>query len=516
MSKKKAMLVVLDGWGHGRPDQSNAVHVANTPFVDSLYRDYPNAELTTHGATVGLPEGQMGNSEVGHIHLGAGRVIWQELPRISNAIADGSFFNNVAMKEAIGYALDKKVSVHVFGLVSKGGVHSHVEHGKAVLKAFSDAGVSKLFLHACTDGRDTDPHSGLNCIDEMTRFLASTSGRIASVCGRYYAMDRDKRWERTKRAYDLMVHGKGASVRDPAQGVRDSYARGVTDEFIEPIVVVDENERPLGTIQPDDVIVCFNFRTDRPRQIITALTQKDFPDHEMKRLPLYTLTMTGYDETFSNVKVMFHPQHVSRSFGEIISSQGLTQLRIAETEKYPHVTYFFSGGREEPFEGESRVLIPSPKVATYDLQPEMSAVPVTDAVVRETREHQPDFICLNFANADMVGHTGVFGAAVKAVETVDACLKRVVEAGLQHDYSMIVTADHGNADMLVNEDGSPHTAHTLNPVPVFLLSSGYRGSLRNGTLTDIAPTLLHLMGLDIPEVMTGKPLLDVHVLSQAG
>lgn len=501
------MLIILDGWGHGNRDHTDAVFSARTPFVDSLYKQYPNAELTTHSGTVGLPDGQMGNSEVGHIHLGAGRVIWQELPRVSRAIDDGSFFQNEVLLKAQAYAQEKNCAVHVMGLVSKGGVHSHIDHCKAVCKSMADAGIEKLYVHAFTDGRDTDPHSGLNCVSELHAFLEDKGGRIASVVGRYYSMDRDKRWDRTKKAYDLMVRAKAAPSNDPITAVKASYDEGITDEFIEPIVIADEDGEPIGKIADGDVVICFNFRTDRPRQIIRALSQEDFPDHQMRKLDLHMVAMTEYDSSFEGVNVIFEPENVAGSFGEYIASLGLAQLRIAETEKYPHVTYFFSGGREEPFERESRVMIPSPKVATYDQQPEMSAVEVKDALVGALNE-LPGFVCLNFANPDMVGHTGVFKAAVRACETVDACLKEVVEAATAKGYSLIVTADHGNADLLVMPDGSPHTAHTLNPVPVFVIADGVEGTLHDGTLTDIAPTLCDLMGLEVPQVMTGQVLTE--------
>lgn len=505
---KRAILVVIDGFGHGKRDHTDAVFAANTPFLDTLYRDYPNAELTTHGSSVGLPEGQMGNSEVGHIHLGAGRVIWQELPRITNAISDGSFFSNPVMNSALEHAKQYDRAVHVMGLVSDGGVHSHVDHCKAVCKAAADAGIRKLFVHAFTDGRDTDPHSGLRSITDLHRFLGGQGGKIATVVGRYYAMDRDKRWPRTRRAYDLLVRGIGSAFGDPMQGVQASYDAGITDEFIEPIVISDNAGKPLATIQNGDVIIFFNFRTDRPRQIIRALTQQDLPEHGMNKLLLRVVTMTEYDTTFKGIDVMFPPQQVNSSFGEYISGLGLTQLRIAETEKYPHVTYFFSCGREEPFPGERRILIPSPKVATYDLQPEMSAHEVTAAVIREIKSDPPDFICLNFANADMVGHTGVFSATVKACETVDTCLKEIVATALEQGYSLVITSDHGNADLKINPDGSPHTAHTLNPVPVFVISTGNNSPLQNGTLIDIAPTLCSLLDLETPSVMTGRTLTE--------
>lgn len=508
MNAKRVLLVILDGWGHGPDPERSAIAQANTPFVDSLYPNYPNSELITFGEEVGLPEGQMGNSEVGHMNIGAGRVVYQDLARINKAIREGELQRNSTLLSALHYARDNNRAVHFMGLVSDGGVHSHIRHLKALCDIVEKEGCPRTFIHAFTDGRDTDPKSGAGFLRELLDHIADKPVRLASVIGRYYAMDRDKRWERTKLAYDLIVHGKGEATHDVPATLRKRYAADETDEFLHPIVVTQPDGAPVATLQEDDVLICFNFRNDRPRQISEVLTQRDFPEQGMKKLDVRYLTMTRYDKEYQNVDILFQKQDVSNTLGELLAKAGKTQVRIAETEKYPHVTYFFNGGREVAFEGEKRILIPSPKVATYDLQPQMSAFEVTDAIVREIEEDEPDFICLNYANADMVGHTGVFEAAVKAAEAVDTCLKRLIETALAHDYEAIVIADHGNSDYMINDDGSPNTAHTMNPVPCFYISR-HPGSARikNGKLGDIAPTILTLLGMDIPPQMDGEVLI---------
>jgi len=509
MEKKRVLLVILDGWGHGPNPKVSAIAQAHTPFVDSLYKKYPNAELTTYGEQVGLPEGQMGNSEVGHLNIGAGRIVYQELARINKAIREKELHQNPELLKALKHAKENGRPLHLFGLVSDGGVHSHSRHLMALCDIAEAYGLEKVYIHAFTDGRDTDPKSGEGFIREVLEHIDGTHARLASVIGRYYAMDRDKRWERTRLAYNLLVRGEGEASTDILKTIRERYEQGETDEFLKPIVAAGSGGRPLATIQEGDTAICFNFRTDRPRQITTVLTQKDMPEHGMKTLGLYYVTMTRYDESYQGMHVLFTKDDVSNTLGEVLSKAGKTQVRIAETEKYPHVTFFFSGGREAAFEGERRLLIPSPKVATYDLKPEMSAYEVTDAIVEDIGKNQPDFICLNYANTDMVGHTGVFEAAMKAAETVDACLKRLIETALQHNYQAIVIADHGNSDYMVNDDGSPNTAHTMNPVPIFYISSHPEGSrIRGGKLGDIAPTILTLFGLDIPKEMDGEVLVS--------
>ena len=508
MEQKRAMLVIMDGWGLGRVPSADAIRQANAPFVSSLYGSYPNTTLVTCGEDVGLPDGQMGNSEVGHLNLGAGRIVYQELQRIHVAIRSGEFARSEAVKSAIEYARTQDKALHLIGLVSDGGVHSHTEHLKAITSICREAGLDKVFIHAFTDGRDTDPKSGLNYLEGLQDHLDRSCGRIASITGRYYAMDRDKRWERVKLAYDAMVHGIGTPVSDPISAVRASYEAGVTDEFIKPLIVTDADGLPVARIADGDAVICFNFRTDRCREITEVLTQRDMPEFGMRALTLDYTTMTEYDKTYRNVKVIFRNDNLTMTLGEVIARAGLQQIRIAETEKYPHVTFFFSGGREAPFEGERRIMAPSPKVATYDLQPEMSAQELTDAIVPEIEARSAHFICLNYANADMVGHTGDFQAAIKAVETVDRCVQRVVEAGLKAGYTIFLTADHGNADFMINEDGSPNTAHTLNPVPLFVIDRDWKGGLTPGKLGDIAPSILHMMGLPVPEEMTGRILLN--------
>ena len=508
MSQRKVILVIMDGWGLGKVASADAIQHARTPFTSSLYRKYPNTTLVTCGEAVGLPDGQMGNSEVGHLNLGAGKIVYQELQRINVAVKDGSFARNEGLLTAIRYAVKNQKPLHLLGLVSNGGVHSHIDHLKAIIDVCKAEGQSEVYVHAFTDGRDCDPKSGLGFITELQAHLNANVGQIATVSGRYYAMDRDKRWERIKLAYDALVNGIGEKATDAIAAVENSYNNNITDEFIKPTVVLNEGQQPLATIKDGDVAICFNFRTDRCREITQVLTQTDFPDLSMKKLLLHYTTMTEYDKTYKDVHIIFDNDNLNNTLGEILQQHGLKQIRIAETEKYPHVSFFFSGGREEPFTGEKRIMIPSPKVATYDLQPEMSANEVTDAIVPEIESKSADFICLNYANADMVGHTGVWSAAIKAVETVDHCVERVVTAALANDYCVFLTADHGNSDFMINPDGSPNTAHTLNPVPLFVIDKEWKGKLHPGKLGDIAPTILTMMKLPIPKEMTGKILIE--------
>ena len=496
----------MDGWGEGPKTRANAIYNAHTPFVDSLYRDYPHSSLFTSGENVGLPDGQMGNSEVGHLNIGAGRIVYQDLAKINIAVREKTFHKEKAITDAFDHAIRNNKKVHLIGLISDGGVHSHINHLKALCDVAKEKSFSRVFIHCFTDGRDTDPHGAAGYIADLENYLKNSSGKIASVIGRYYAMDRDKRWERVKFAYDLLVKGEGKKFKSAAEGIQDSYSEKVTDEFIKPVVIVDEADHPLAMIEEGDVVICFNFRTDRCREITTVLTQKDFHEYGMHRMNLYYVTMTNYDDTFQNVHVVYDKDNLRNTIGEVLSKNGKSQIRIAETEKYPHVTFFFSGGREAPYPGEQRIMVPSPKVATYDLKPEMSAIEVTDSIVAELEKAATDFVCLNFANPDMVGHTGVYDAIVKAVETTDECVKRVVEAGLKHGYTFLITADHGNADYVINEDGTPNTAHTTNPVPLFLVGSTYK-AIATGRLCDIAPTILKIMGLEIPKEMTGNVLV---------
>lgn len=494
----------MDGWGHGQNPKVSAIAQAKTPFVSSLYKKYPNAELITHGESVGLPDGQMGNSEVGHLNIGAGRIVYQELLRINKAIENKILHNNKTLIDAFDYAKKNSKPVHLIGLVSDGGVHSHINHLKALCDIAKEKGLKDIFIHAFTDGRDCDPKSGKGFISDLENHLKNSVGKIASVCGRYYAMDRDKRWQRIKLAYDLLVSGKGIETNDFLEAILKSYDEGVTDEFIKPIVV----KNSFSPIKKDDVVICFNFRTDRCRQITRVLTQDDMSEFGMKKMDLHYVTMTIYDNSFVGVKNIFDNADLSMTLGEVLEKNNKKQIRIAETEKYPHVTFFFSGGREKEFSGEKRIMIPSPKVATYDLQPEMSAYQVKDAIVVELKKQETDFVCLNFANADMVGHTGFFSAAVKAVETVDDCVNEVVETGLQNGYTILLTADHGNADYMINEDGSPNTAHTKNLVPLFLIGNDFKNiKLKKGKLADIAPTILKIMEIEIPKQMTGEVLV---------
>ena len=505
MKDKKVILIIMDGWGLGKVQKSDAIRHSKTPFVSSLYSNYPHTTLITCGEDVGLPEGQMGNSEVGHLNLGAGRIVYQELQRINVAIKTGELAGNETLLKAIRYAKENERPLHLIGLVSDGGVHSHLNHVKALTSLCSAEGVTNVLIHAFTDGRDTDPKSGLGFLTDLQQHLDKTVGKIASVTGRYYAMDRDKRWERVKLAYDALVNGIGENSDDILNAVKRSYEAGVTDEFIKPII---NKTLPNVKIEKDDAVICFNFRTDRCREITEVLTQTDMPEFGMKKLQLHYTTMTQYDQKFKNVNIIFDNDDLKNTLGEILAQNHKTQIRIAETEKYPHVSFFFSGGREVPFEGEKRIMIQSPKVATYDLQPEMSAPGVTDAIVAEINNRSADFICLNFANADMVGHTGVWEAIIKAVETVDTCVEKVVTAALQNDYTVFLTADHGNADYAVNEDGTPNTAHTLNLVPLFLIDNNWKGNIKPGKLGDIAPTILTLMDLPVPKEMTGNILID--------
>jgi 2,3-bisphosphoglycerate-independent phosphoglycerate mutase len=503
---KKLALIILDGWGYGRNDKSNAIVAANTPFFDSMITQYPNSKLEASGLAVGLPEGQMGNSEVGHMNLGAGRVVYQELGRINKAVIDNEFVQNEALVEAFNYAKQNNKDVHFIGLVSDGGVHAHINHLKGLTDATNSLGLEKVFIHAFLDGRDTDPNSGLQFISELEQHINGTPVKLASAIGRYYAMDRDNRWERVKKAYDLMVNGEGEASQNILASIQKSYDEGVTDEFILPIVRVDSDGKPVAVIKEGDVVICFNFRTDRGREISLALTQKPFPEYNMHPLNVHYVTMTSYDETFKNVKVVFRKDDLTKTLGEVLEGAEKNQIRIAETEKYPHVTFFFSGGREKEFINEKRLLIPSPKVATYDLQPEMSAEGIRDAIIPELEAEWPDFVCLNFANTDMVGHTGVFSAVVKAAETADACTKAVVETGIKHGYSFIIIADHGNADYMINDDGSPNTAHTTNLVPCIVIDSDVK-QVKDGKLGDIAPTILQILGVPIPAEMTGNVLV---------
>lgn len=513
MSQKRAILIIMDGWGLGKVASADAIQNANVPFFRSLFGKYPHTTLTTFGELVGLPEGQMGNSEVGHLNLGAGRIVYQELQRINVAIKTNELATNPVLLGTIDVAKKKDKPLHLIGLVSNGGVHSHINHIKALIDICKANQLTNVYIHAFTDGRDCDPKSGLGFIKELEEHLTATGvGKIATVDGRYYAMDRDKRWERVALAYNAMVKAEGPKAKSAAQAVADSYAEDITDEFIKPTVIVDEAGNPVATIKEGDSVLCFNFRTDRCREITDVLTQHDYPDFGMYKMTLDYTTMTVYDQKFVGVKAIFENDDLTNTIGEIIEQNGLKQIRIAETEKYPHVTFFFSGGREVPFIGESRILKPSPKVATYDLQPEMSANDLTIALLPEIHNKTADFICLNFANTDMVGHTGVFAAAVKAAETVDHCVQQIVEEALKQDYVVFLTADHGNSDYLINEDGSPNTAHTMNPVPLFIIDKNWKGDIKEGKLGDIAPTILTFMKLPIPKEMTGDILVDTQSL----
>lgn len=506
---KKVALIILDGWGIGDGSKSDAIANANTPFVDSLYKKYPYSKLLTSGEEVGLPDGQMGNSEVGHLNIGAGRIVYQDLALINKAVREKTIDKHPVLLKAFDYAKQNNKAVHFIGLVSEGGVHSSQAHLHHLCDMAAKHNLENVFIHAFTDGRDTDPKSGLEYLTNLQNHIDKTkegSIKIASVIGRYYAMDRDKRWERVKLAYDLLVEGKGEKTTTILKAIENSYANNITDEFIKPIVNTDEKGNPLGMIKKDDVVICFNFRTDRCREITQVLTQQNMPDFEMHTLPLYYVTLTNYDNTFKNVHVVYDKENLSLTLGEVLEKNNKTQIRIAETEKYPHVTFFFSGGREKEFNGEKRIMVASPKVATYDLQPEMSAIELTNAILPEIEKETSDFICLNFANADMVGHTGDYNAVIKAVETVDACTQKIVELGIKHNYSFIIIADHGNSDFMINPDGSPNTAHTTNPVPCILIDTDYK-KIKNGRLADVAPTILKLLGVEQPKEMTGEVLI---------
>lgn len=498
---KKLLLVILDGWGIAKNPKASAIDQAKTPFIDSLYLKYPHSKLVTYGLEVGLPEGQMGNSEVGHMNIGAGRVVYQDFTRINLAVEQKTLDKEKTLLDALAYAKKNNKKVHLMGLISDGGVHSHLDHAKALCDICKNNGVENVFIHAFMDGRDTDPKAGKSYLADLENHIKISTGKIATIIGRYYAMDRDNRWERVKLAYDLMVKGVGKSANSAQNAMQDSYNENMTDEFTNP-VVIDKN----GLIETNDVVISFNYRTDRGREISLALTQKDFPEYDMKALDLYYVTMTNYDATFKNTKVIFDKDNLENTLGEVIAKAGKKQIRIAETEKYPHVTFFFSGGREKEFEGEKRLLCPSPKVATYDLQPEMSAMDIKNAIIPELNSKSADFICLNFANADMVGHTGNFNAAVLACEATDSATNQVVTAAIENDYSVIIIADHGNSDVMINEDGSPNTAHTTNLVPCILIDKDFK-VIKDGKLGDLAPTILKIIDINAPIEMTGKVLV---------
>lgn len=506
MTKQKVVLMILDGWGKGNGQKADVISNAKTPNYDKFIKNFPNSELLTDGENVGLPKGQMGNSEVGHLNIGAGRVVYQDLVKINKEIESGKFFQNPVLLKAFKYAKENDKQVHLLGLVSNGGVHSTEDHLLAIVKLSDDLGLKKTFIHALTDGRDTDPKSGIGFLKKITDALENSNVKLASLVGRYYTMDRDKRWERVKKGYDLMLEGIGKKSTDILKSMQESYDNDITDEFIEPIVMTDKDGNPVTKIQSGDVVICFNFRTDRLRQITTVLTQKDMPEHGMKTLDLEYFTITRYDESFKGINVIYEKDNLNKTLGEVIAKNGLSQLRIAETEKYAHVSFFFSGGREEKFENETRILIPSQKVATYDLKPEMSAPEVKKALMAEIEKNIHNLIVVNFANCDMVGHTGVYDAIVKAVETVDTAMGEVVELAIKNDYQILIIADHGNADNALNDDGTPNTAHSLNPVPCILINSEYK-KIENGVLADVAPTILKMMNLAIPSEMTGKILV---------
>lgn len=502
---KKVILMILDGWGTSPDPRVSAIDNAKTPFIDSLYTKYPNASLRTDGLNVGLPEGQMGNSEVGHMNLGAGRIVYQELTRINLAIKNNTLKDEKELIDAFSYAKTNNKNVHFLGLVSDGGVHSHIDHLKGLLSAAKDNDLENVFVHAFTDGRDVDPKSGASHIEALQKHMNTTTGKLATVTGRYFAMDRDNRWERVKLAYNAVVNNVGEMTNDVIATINKNYENDVTDEFIKPLIIT-ENEKPVAKIEENDVVIFFNFRTDRGRELTNMLSQNDFPEQETKKLDLYFVTMTNYDDSFENIKIIYNKNNITNTIGEVLANAGKKQIRIAETEKYPHVTFFFSGGREEPFEGESRILKNSPKVPTYDLKPEMSAYELKDALVEDLKKGEADFVCLNFANGDMVGHTGVMQAAIKACEAVDICAKEVIETGLENGYATLLIADHGNCETMMNPDGSPHTAHTTNPVPVILIDNDIK-SINDGVLGDVAPTILKMIGIDQPEAMTCKPLV---------
>ena len=503
---KKVILLILDGWGVTQDPSVSAIFNAKTPFINSLYDLYPSSELRTDGEHVGLPEGQMGNSEVGHMNLGAGRIVYQNLAKINIAVREGKLAKETELIKAFNYAKENNKNVHLLGLISDGGIHSHINHAKGLLDAAHKNNVNNVYLHAFTDGRDCDPKSGKYFIKDIEEHMKNTTGELATITGRYYSMDRDNRWERVKLTYDALVEGIGEKSINALDSINKSYQENITDEFIKPIIMVDENDKPKASIKKDDVVIFFNFRTDRGRQLTEVLSQNDNEEFNMHKIPLYFVTLTNYDKTFKDIKVVYNSDNIENTLGEVLERANKKQIRIAETEKYPHVTFFFSGGREKEFDGEKRLLCPSPKVATYDLKPEMSAYEIRDAIVPELEKGEVDFVCLNFANGDMVGHTGVFEAAVKACETVDHCSKEVINTGLKNGYTTLLIADHGNCETMMNPDGSPHTAHTTNPVPIVLIDKELK-LINNGVLGDIAPTILELMGLEQPKEMTRKSLL---------
>jgi len=503
---KKVILMILDGWGITQIPEVSAIFNAKTSYIDSLYNKYANASLRTDGEYVGLPEGQMGNSEVGHMNLGAGRIVYQNLVRVNLAVKNKTLGKEKALLDAISYAKENNKNIHLLGLVSDGGIHSHIDHLKGLLDVAAENNLKNVFLHAFTDGRDCDPKSGVNFIETIQNYMKETTGELATITGRYFAMDRDKRWERIKLAYDALVNAEGEKSTSALKSIEKSYANDVTDEFIKPIIMTDENGHPKTQIKADDVVIFFNYRTDRGRELTEVLTQKDYPDFGMKTMPLYYVTLTSYDDTFKNIHVIYETDNLENTLGEVLAKAGKKQIRIAESEKYPHVTFFFSGGREKPFENEKRILCPSPKVATYDLKPEMSAFDIRDAIIPELDKKEVDFVCLNFANGDMVGHTGVMEAAIKACEAVDKCVEDVVTAALKNDYTTIIIADHGNCETMINPDGTPNTSHTTNPVPVILVDKELK-HIDDGILADIAPTILELMGIEKPAVMTRHSLI---------
>ena len=503
---KKVILMILDGWGITQIPEVSAIFNAKTSYIDSLYNKYANASLRTDGEYVGLPEGQMGNSEVGHMNLGAGRIVYQNLVRVNLAVKNKTLGKEKALLDAISYAKENNKNIHLLGLVSDGGIHSHIDHLKGLLDVAAENNLKNVFLHAFTDGRDCDPKSGVNFIETIQNYMKETTGELATITGRYFAMDRDKRWERIKLAYDALVNVEGEKSTSALKSIEKSYANDVTDEFIKPIIMTDENGHPKTQIKADDVVIFFNYRTDRGRELTEVLTQKDYPDFGMKTMPLYYVTLTSYDDTFKNIHVIYETDNLENTLGEVLAKAGKKQIRIAESEKYPHVTFFFSGGREKPFENEKRILCPSPKVATYDLKPEMSAFDIRDAIIPELDKKEVDFVCLNFANGDMVGHTGVMEAAIKACEAVDKCVEDVVTAALKNDYTTIIIADHGNCETMINPDGTPNTSHTTNPVPVILVDKELK-HIDDGILADIAPTILKLMGIEKPAVMTRHSLI---------
>jgi len=502
----KVLLMILDGWGITKNTKSSALDIAKTPYIDELYKNYSNSFLITHGLNVGLPEGQMGNSEVGHVNLGAGRIIYQDLAKINLSIKNDNLKDQIKIIDSINYAKKYNKNVHLIGLTSDGGVHSHINHLIELIKIYDEENIPNIFIHAFTDGRDVDPHSGINFIKNLEKITKKTSAKIATIIGRYYAMDRDNRWDRTKVAYDLITNSIGERSRNIVESIKKSYDLGISDEFLKPIVMENEYNQPIAKIEEEDVVVFFNFRTDRCRQLTKVISQKSIKELNLNPLKLHLLTMTNYDNSFSNINIIFDKENIKETLGEILSREGKIQIRIAETEKYPHVTFFFNGGRENPFSGEERILCPSPKVTTYDLQPEMSAYEIKDAIIPEIQKETADFICLNFANPDMVGHTGNLNAAVKACEAVDECVKDIIEEALKKDYKSIIISDHGNCEKMENEDGTPNTAHTINPVPIILVDNEKR-KIGNGILANIAPTILELMGINKPLLMDKDSLI---------